>query len=797
IGGEFFKQVYDEKIPGFLRKYGKKWGAKIGETEIDRGVTGMGKYVGPELDTGDLNAISPKDLNATQEKQIRDIGDAMEEDGISFKEAMQKYGSIGLAEIVGGKMERARKLISVHSFTIPPEMSRAIRTTGQAVMESEVAYGSKEKADATIQSIAETVEKACRTREALPNRGVPDNVQAYESGVAKALARKKRIDFRGYQLREGKEAQDIADLFQVYRSPKQEILHAIYTDPDGRILAHNAITSGQLDYVSMGDITRYLHGIKDTAKRLGAAKVHFMHNHPSGNVAMSRDDMRMGLTLQTGTKQTSGLQDIMGDFIVIDHGKFSYVGGLGFDPGPHTGTYKVKPGLGNWMTKRGVQLRNQEDVASFAAGLQYDKTKACFIYLNSQNQVMGWSVHDKRILMKGIKSVEDTIRQQAKAHDARYAVIIADGETLLNRIVRSGFVGDWLLDVQDSQGVSYRLAQPGRFRMVRKPTKKAYALFEPEAPYGERPLSPGAQKLLNELEALKTDRPAPVHKMETPAGKVGTIYNNVAANWRTRTVDRLYPLMQKLDKGLDITDPDAQAYIQGRMDASAPTVIATFLQHGKLKWLHNAPFVGTHNKGFLPLVEEYGTNRKAVDSYDTNVQILLKGKIGYKPKNIRDIDRYLFWKVASRAEKLTKEGREHLFTKDDIALLKRIANKDWAGTALDKQYVDFNKNILDFAQEIGIIDPSMRKVWEHDEYIPFYRILEDKLLGEEFLRAPFKTRKFIDSQIKKLIGGTEKLGDPFENVLRNWSHLITESIRNRSRVTAYKYMERLGYAEPS
>lgn len=319
----------------------------------------------------------------------------------------------------------------------------------------------------------------------------------------------------------------------------------------------------------------------------------------------------------------------------------------------------------------------------------------------------------------------------------------------------------------------------------------------PEIPYGTKPLSPSAQKLLDELEALKTDRPAPVHKMETPTGKVGTIYNSVAANWRTRTVDRLYPLMQKLDRGLDITDPDAQAYIQGRMDASAPTVMATFFQHGKLKWLQNAPFVGTKDKGFLPLVEKHGTNRKAVDSYDAEIQGLLKNKIGYKPKNIRDIDRYLFWKVASRAEKLTKEGREHLFTKADIGLLKKIADKDWTGTALDKQYVDFNKNILDFAQEIGIIDPAMRNVWEHDEYIPFYRILEDELLGEEFLRAPFKTRKFIDSQIRKLTGGEQKLGDPFENILRNWSHLITESIRNRSRTTSYKYMQKLGYAEPS
>ena len=329
------------------------------------------------------------------------------------------------------------------------------------------------------------------------------------------------------------------------------------------------------------------------------------------------------------------------------------------------------------------------------------------------------------------------------------------------------------------------------FSVEPKPTEKPVAKPEAKKP------SLAAQKVLASIrrgeKGIKEIEP---HD-RTPTDKTTNAYSQHLKNWRTRTLDRLYPIMQKLDKGLDIKDPDLQAYIQTRMDASAPTVIATFLEHGKLKWLQNAPFVETKDKGFLRTIEKHSGNSKTVKSYDADVQNLLKDKVDFKNKHVRDIDRYFFWKIAKRAEMLTKQDREHLFDANDIVLLKKIAEKDWANSALDNEYVAFNKNVLDFATQIGIIDPAMRKVWEHDEYIPFYRILEDELAGEEFLRAPMKSRKFIDSQIKKLVGGKNKLGDPTENILRNWSHLISESIRNRSRTTTYNYMEKLGYAESS
>ena len=69
---------------------------------------------------------------------------------------------------------------------------------------------------------------------------MPDRVAGTRpaSKVAKEIRKNKRVDLTGRKLTKGNESQEIAELFQVYRSPKMEILHAIYTAEDGTILAH-------------------------------------------------------------------------------------------------------------------------------------------------------------------------------------------------------------------------------------------------------------------------------------------------------------------------------------------------------------------------------------------------------------------------------------------------------------------------------------------------------------------------------------------------------------------------------
>ena len=72
------------------------------------------------------------------------------------------------------------------------------------VNESEVAYGSEEKASREISDIARDAEQKYRdTKLKISDEPVPDNVEHYDSPIARHYAKKKWIDYRGQRLREG------------------------------------------------------------------------------------------------------------------------------------------------------------------------------------------------------------------------------------------------------------------------------------------------------------------------------------------------------------------------------------------------------------------------------------------------------------------------------------------------------------------------------------------------------------------------------------------------------------------
>ena len=401
------------------------------------------------------------------------------------------------AESYGRKEEPTSKSTSLKE----PEAKYAV-----AESEIDLAFGGKKKADEAIEEVAKRIDLISRRR-------MPDRVAetGAKSKIAEKIRKNKRVDFTGRKLTKGNESQEIAELFQVYRSPKMEIFHAIYTAEDGTILAHNAITSGQMSYVQPENIARYIYKLKSAAERLGVSKIHFLHNHPSGNPAMSKEDIAIADILYS--KEIG--KDLMGEFIVIDHGKYSFI--PRYDAGmlwAEEGTYKVLPGTGEWMLKKGPKLTGPEAAAAFGDSLAYDKSKACFVYVDNGNNVVGWSTHDNTILKKSVPELEEILRQQAKAHDAIRTVIIAEDMALLEPIAEYGDAGDWLLDALDAKGESLREIVPMAFEVKRRPTKPARGLFEPESEYEKEkviaipPLKGQVEKILQaEADIGEVEKP--------------------------------------------------------------------------------------------------------------------------------------------------------------------------------------------------------------------------------------------------------------------------------------------------
>jgi len=197
-----------------------------------------------------------------------------------------------------------------------------------------------------------------------------------------------------------------------------------------------------------------------------------------------------------------------------------------------------------------------------------------------------------------------------------------------------------------------------------------------------------------------------------------------------------------------------------------------FLQHGPLHLDDSGVLqVQGRNQGVLPFLQAIGD----------------------------DWQNLFYWIAAKRAEELDAQGRENWLDEDArkeiFEMVRDRAKNGQTWAFLNSRFQTINKNVLDIAEQAGLINPESRDIWESSFYIPFYRVMEDAEKGAEVMSGPKGLRKHISSQIKRLKGGEEKIGDPLENVLRNWLSLIDASARNIARANAAETGQELGIVE--
>jgi len=239
-------------------------------------------------------------------------------------------------------------------------------------------------------------------------------------------------------------------------------------------------------------------------------------------------------------------------------------------------------------------------------------------------------------------------------------------------------------------------------------------------------------------------------------------------------------------RGLRDLNDNGQAYMLARLSKGTAGAFETLLHHGKLS-IKDGVYDGDQSGGFI---EKLG--------------VPLQG----------ELDDFLWWVAANRAEGLAKNERENLFTPADIAAGKSLASGETAfdytiQTGLGKGrttrsrsvmfadaqrvFNEFQKNSLDIAEQSGLIDGAARKFWESEFYVPFYRVSEE---DGEFIGAKMGQSLVRQQAFKKLKGGTDKLNsDLLSNTLLNWSHLIEASAKNRAAKAALVGAENVGAAQ--
>lgn len=118
LGGQWAKNLYDKMVPEFLNRYTKKWGARVGETEIQDTTPPKSRYevIGPDglWDAFTTHEIAQHYVDTFNQEQDDDPT------------------SIGSYHVKDAYTESTKK---VHAIDVTPEMKRAVMDTGQALFQ--------------------------------------------------------------------------------------------------------------------------------------------------------------------------------------------------------------------------------------------------------------------------------------------------------------------------------------------------------------------------------------------------------------------------------------------------------------------------------------------------------------------------------------------------------------------------------------------------------------------------------------------------------------------------------------
>jgi hypothetical protein len=105
-----------------------------------------------------------------------------------------------------------------------------------------------------------------------------------------------------------------------------------------------------------------------------------------------------------------------------------------------------------------------------------------------------------------------------------------------------------------------------------------------------------------------------------------------------------------------------------------------------------------------------------------------------------------------------------------------------------------NRSVLNIALEQGLINKEAYDIFASDiNYIPFYKMMEDGDLQGAATASGLGSQYFS----KALEGGEKPFGDLMENTLRNWSHILSASMKNKAAAVTLEAASEVEGARPN
>ena len=221
-------------------------------------------------------------------------------------------------------------------------------------------------------------------------------VRTLGKGITAELVQNGYVEFRGKTVNSPEE---LAQLAQCLRDPRFETFRLILMKGN-EIVSVRSISSKLPGYAIVTDkgMAREAWEIKDRMRRTGADGYYLMHNHPSGNVEASDNDL-----FTTGVFINALGSDGYRGHIILDHTEYGLIEDIpNYDPrtGSTRPTASVReiPGANgkdplrkdwNGETAIGGQIMNADDIAFYGRMIQTSDDVTVILYRAANGEVNG------------------------------------------------------------------------------------------------------------------------------------------------------------------------------------------------------------------------------------------------------------------------------------------------------------------------------------------------------------------------------------------------------------------------
>ena len=376
--------------------------------------------------------------------------------------------------------------------------------------------------------------------------------------------------------------------------------------------------------------------------------------------------------------------------------------------------------------------------------------------------------------------------ENRKFDPRKLAKILGDGssETFAKIMQKAGFDGMTRMSENLDNNAPYREYTVFNPTQAKSATGNIgeFSLESPEIDQMKVPKSVAEVKQ-KVSTALQKNKPLTAENLPGLPSQFVTASNNVFKPQSRTIVEKITDMQdrfwQRLAQGIadqyrTIKDYSPVGYMQARLSKSVDGALEGILFNGHVFNDGGALNIKPNTKGLIEAMQPLGNE---VDRYQMWVALNREARLP-EPKRSRSDD--MDYLVANRAKLAegTIDGKSRLDLYNSVL-------KDMNG---------INKSVLDVALDQGLIDQASYDNFAGDMYyIPFYRQMEEDVRGGQTPSG--LTRQNFSKALKG--GGDRPFGDLMENTLRNWSHILSASMKNQAAVTTIRDASKLDAVEPN